>query len=122
MASPVHHHRPRSARLLAACWLGTCSLAAFPLPVLGQTPERADPAAGHDLAARLCSACHLIEPGDAGPVIEAVPTLMSIADALDDAEIETRLLAPSHPAMPDPPLTGAERAQVIAHIRSLATD
>ena len=122
MPSSAQPHRRRSVRLLVACRLAAGALVALPLPALAQTPAGADPDAGYDLAARLCSACHLIEPRHAGPVVDGVPTLMSIADRLDDAEIETLLLAPSHPAMPEPPLTGAERAQVIAHIRSLAGD
>jgi mono/diheme cytochrome c family protein len=113
---------PRPARLPTVGRLVACSLVALGTPVLAQTPQGVDPALGHDLAARVCSACHLIEPRDAGPVVDGVPTLMSIADALDDAAIETLLLAPSHPAMPEPPLTGPERAQVIAYIRSLASD
>lgn len=97
--------------VIAASLLGAAAVA--------ETPGMADPAVGHDLAARLCSACHIIEPRHAGPVIDGVPTFMRIAAELDDAAIETLLLAPSHPAMPEPPLTRLERQHVIAHIRSL---
>jgi hypothetical protein len=48
--------------------------------------------------------------------------LMRIAETLDDAEIEALLLAPSHPVMPEAPLSRVEREHLVAYIRSLATD
>ena len=44
---------------------------------------------------------------------------MRIAETRDDAEIETLLLAPSHPAMPEAPLDRAEREHLLAYIRTL---
>jgi uncharacterized membrane protein len=89
-------------------------------PALGERPALADPELGRDLATRLCSGCHLVEPEHVGPVVDGVPTFMRIAEDLDDEAIEVMMLAPSHPAMPEAPLTRLERQHVIAHIRSLA--
>lgn len=82
----------------------------------------ADPLRGHEVAERLCSSCHLVDEAQRGPVPDGVPSFMSIARRLDDATIEALLLAASHPVMPDPPLTAAERRDVVAHIRSLAAE
>ncbi len=109
-------------RRRSLAWLAGCQPFAAAMLVAAaaaETPGVADPALGRDLAARLCSACHIVEPRHAGPVIDGVPTFMRIAAELDDAAIETLLLAASHPVMPEPPLTRLERQHVIAHIRSL---
>jgi len=105
-------------------WLHLSSLAAVAwlasaLPAAGQTPLGPDPEVGYALAARVCSSCHLVEPRHAGPVVDGVPSLMRIAETRDDAEIETLLLAPSHPAMPEAPLDRAEREHLLAYIRTL---
>ena len=99
-----------------------CGITGLAGSVWAETPLGADPAVGYELAARVCSACHLIEPRHVGPVVDGVPTLMRIAATLDDAEIETLLLAPSHPAMPEAPLSRTELGHLVAYIRSLATD
>jgi mono/diheme cytochrome c family protein len=110
------HSRP------AACGLGIGALLALAGAALAQTPGGSETAAGYDIAARVCSACHLIEPRHAGPVVDGVPTLMQIARTRDAAEIETLLLAPSHPEMPAAPLTRQETSQLIAYIRSLESE
>jgi hypothetical protein len=102
--------------LAAACY----AVGAVALPAAAQAPLGPDPEVGYDLAARVCSACHLIEPRHAGPVIDGVPSLMRIAETLDDAEIEDLLVAPSHPAMPESPLDRTEQQHLLAYIRSLA--
>lgn len=79
-------------------------------------------ARGRELSGQLCSGCHVVDPRQGGVVSDGVPTFMSIAGQLDDAAIETRLLAPSHPAMPDAPLDREQRRDVVAYIRSLAAD
>jgi len=45
-----------------------------------------------------------------------------LAGQLDDEAIETRLLAPSHPAMPEAPLDREQRRDVVAYTRSPAAD
>jgi len=77
---------------------------------------------GHALAGQLCSGCHVVDPRQGGVVSDGVPTFMSIAGQLDDEAIETRLLAPSHPAMPEPPLDREQRRDIVAYIRTLAAD
>lgn len=77
---------------------------------------------GHELAREVCSGCHLVDERQRGPVVDGVPSFMSIARRLDDATIEALLLAASHPVMPDPPLTAQDRRDVVAHIRRFATD
>ncbi|MEZ5863965.1 MAG: hypothetical protein R3D25_07785 [Geminicoccaceae bacterium] len=37
-----------------------------------------DPRAGHELAAELCSGCHLIDDRQGGPVADGVPTFAAI--------------------------------------------
>jgi len=117
--SVVSLARLRPCSLAAAVWLAAQGTA---LPVAAQAPLGPDPELGFDLAARVCSACHLIGPRHAGPVVDGVPSLMRIAETRDDATIETLLLAPSHPAMPEPPLNRAEREHLLAYIRTLAND
>jgi mono/diheme cytochrome c family protein len=85
-----------------------------------QAVDEEAPRRGHALASQLCSGCHLVDPRQSGVVSDGVPTFMSIAVQLDDMTIETRLLAPSHPAMPDAPLDREQRQDVVAYIRSLA--
>lgn len=111
----------RTLPIVVAVACGAAGLAGSVKVVAAETLG-ADPAVGYDLAARVCSACHLIEPRHAGPVVDGVPTLMAIADTLDDEEIETLLLAPGHPVMPEAPLSRAELGHLVAYIRSLATD
>jgi len=105
----------RSRPVALALWL------AVPAGAVGASEHLvpADPAAGHEIATRLCSSCHLVDERQRGPVVDGVPSFMAIADNLDDATIEALLLAASHPAMPDPPLTASDRRHVVAHIRRL---
>lgn len=99
----------------AGAWLVAAAVAAQTLPV--------EPAArGRELAAELCSGCHVIDPRQAGVATDGVPTFMSIAARLDDESIETTLLSPVHPVMPEPPLDSRQRSDVLAYIRTLAPD
>lgn len=120
MLSPV----VSPARLRSVVLTAAVALAAWAAPVAAsaETVLGGDPEQGYDLAARVCSGCHLIGPRHAGPVPAGVPTLMRIAETRDDDEIETLLLAPVHPAMPEPPLSRVEREHLIAYIRSLEED
>lgn len=103
------------ARLASVVWIAAGAAAAQ-----AQTGDAGS--RGAELAAQLCSGCHVIDPRQAGVVIDGVPTFMSIAARLDDRTIEARILAPAHPAMPDPPLDQRQRQDVVAYIRSLAAD
>lgn len=114
--------RARALPIVALAAVAVANLAGSVGKVRAQTPVGADPVLGYELAARVCSGCHLIEPRHAGPVVDGVPTLMRIAATLDDEEIESLLFAPSHPVMPEAPLSRAELGHLVAYIRSLATD
>ena len=118
MLSPV----VSPARLRSVVLGAALALAASVAPAAADTVLGADPEQGYELAAQVCSGCHLIGPRHAGPVPDGVPTLMRIAETRDDDEIETLLLAPLHPAMPEPPLGRVEREHLIAYIRSLEED
>jgi mono/diheme cytochrome c family protein len=101
--------------LLAGAYHAASSVSAQTLPV--------DPAArGRELAAEVCSGCHIIDQKQAGVASDGVPTFMSIAARLDKESIETTLLSPAHPVMPEPPLDHRQRSDVLAYIRSLAPD
>lgn len=111
----VCHKLPGAVRLASiGCLLAGAAAA--------QVVDEEGPTQGHALAGQLCSGCHMVDPRQSGVVSDGVPTFMSIAGRLDDAEIETRLLAPSHPAMPDAPLDREQRRDVVSYIRSLAGD
>ena len=102
----------RSFVLAAVGWL-------VAVPALAQ--PAADPANGLVLAERLCRGCHLVAPGQAGPVPDAIPSFMAIAaqPGLDPAKIEAVLIQPTHPAMPSPPLDTHQMCDVAAYILSL---
>jgi mono/diheme cytochrome c family protein len=76
---------------------------------------------GLELSQKLCRTCHLVSPGQRGPVPDGIPSFMAMAErpGLDARSIEAALLAPTHPLMPDPPLDHRQRQDVVAYILSL---
>jgi mono/diheme cytochrome c family protein len=112
----------RTAYLGSILILGVFSIA----PV-----SRADsdivPALGHGLAQRLCTSCHLIEPGAVNPPDHVGgPTFQSIADQPKSTERSLRRhLRTTHTnamvplAMPNPQLSEDELIKIIAYIVSL---
>lgn len=85
-----------------------------------QATRPPDPAAGREVAASLCRACHLITPADRGPVPDGVPSFVAIASKPGQSErgVRAALLGP-HPVMPEPPITTQQAADVAAYIMSL---
>lgn len=80
-----------------------------------------DPAAGGTLARALCSSCHLTSPGQRGPVPDGVPTFMAIAARTDitaDRLVEA-MVSPTHPVMPQAPLSRQQMLDVAAYVLSL---
>jgi mono/diheme cytochrome c family protein len=76
---------------------------------------------GRELAQQLCSSCHLVHADQPGPVPDGVPSFMAIAgqgDATEDRLI-AKLLAPPHPAMPEPPVDRRQMQDLLAYILSL---
>jgi len=84
---------------------------------------------GHDLAQRLCTSCHLIEPGAVNPPGHVGgPTFQSIADQPKSTERSLRRhLRTTHTnamvplEMPNPQLSEDELIKIIGYIISLRT-
>jgi cytochrome c2 len=82
---------------------------------------------GHDLAQKLCSSCHLVEPGQANPPNHVGgPSFQSVANRPDVSIGGLRKhLKTTHSnamiplAMPNPALTEDELVKIIAYILSL---
>ena len=82
---------------------------------------------GHDLAQRLCTSCHLIEPGQTNPPGHVGgPSFQSVADRPDvTVEGLRKHLKTTHSnemiplAMPNPQLTQDQLVKIIAYIVSL---
>jgi len=75
---------------------------------------------GHELAARLCASCHVIDRATSSPVLADVPSFPAIAArAGATAEhLAGRIIVP-HPAMPGVALTADEIRDIVAYIVSL---
>ena len=96
---------------------------------LGVTPEAkaqppgqgGEPALGKAVAEQLCSACHVVSEDQQGPVPDGVPTFAAIAarPGMDRDLLAAILIKPTHPAMPEPPLTQRQMDDVVAYILSL---
>jgi len=80
----------------------------------------ADARRGQELAARLCSGCHIVSPGSASTANPDIPTFAAIAGRADTTpeRLAGRIIIP-HPPMPNTQLTIAELRNVIAYIMSL---
>jgi cytochrome c2 len=84
---------------------------------------------GHDLAQRLCSGCHLIEPGQTnppdhvgGPAFQAVANRPNVTQQTLRKHLRTTHSNSMIPlAMPNPQLSEDELVKVIAYIISLRT-
>jgi mono/diheme cytochrome c family protein len=81
----------------------------------------ADSMNGQRLAVRICTACHLVLPGQQ-QALDAAPTFAQIAASqdLDERALKTFLANPAHSRMPNLSLTRSEIADLVAYIRTLA--
>lgn len=82
-----------------------------------------EPAAGHALAKRLCSNCHIVGEDAAGATVSAdVPSFTAIANLPDQSaeRIAGRIVVP-HPPMPQIELTRSEIRDLAAYVLSLRT-
>jgi mono/diheme cytochrome c family protein len=88
-------------------------------PALAQV-SLADAKRGQELAARLCSGCHIVSPGSATTANPDIPTFSAIAGRADTTSerLAGRIIVP-HPPMPNTQLTMAEIRDIIAYIMSL---
>ena len=103
-----------------AIWFGLGHSGAIAQPV----PGRPDPERGVELAAKLCSNCHMGKgiPVQTGGQQADVPTFLEIAKRPGQTaeRIHGILVMPRHP-MPTIPLTQSEMEHLAAYILSLKT-
>jgi mono/diheme cytochrome c family protein len=79
-----------------------------------------NPQRGHELSARLCANCHVVNSTPSAPVSTDVPSFSVIAGRPDATpeRIAGRINIP-HPAMPGVSLTAAEIRDIVAYITNL---
>jgi mono/diheme cytochrome c family protein len=77
---------------------------------------------GHELAGKLCSNCHAVEPAGVVTGRADVPSFRAIANGprTTPERLASAIILP-HPAMPGVPLTRAEVRAIIDYIMSLRT-
>jgi mono/diheme cytochrome c family protein len=82
-----------------------------------------DPKHGKDLAARLCSNCHLVDSAGQKQANVDVPSFPEIANKEEQSSgtIMAAIMLPKHP-MPAIPLTKNELADLAAYILTLRTE
>lgn len=101
--------------------LGVLSLGAL------AEPSKLTAGMGHDLAQRICSSCHLIEPGQTNPPDHVGgPSFQTVADRPDttEATLDHHLRTTKHSrivplSMPNPKLTPDQENKVVDYILSL---
>jgi mono/diheme cytochrome c family protein len=78
---------------------------------------------GHELAAKLCSNCHAVEPAGVVTGRADVPSFRAIAKGprATPERLASAIILP-HPEMPGVPLTRAETRAIIDYIMSLKTE
>jgi mono/diheme cytochrome c family protein len=103
--------------LFALCIFGSCGSG---FAVAGPVTSEPDPARGQQLAARLCSNCHLVGTIQQEHANVDVPSFKEIANKEGQTEgtIMASILLPKHP-MPTIPLTKSEIGDLTAYIMSL---
>jgi mono/diheme cytochrome c family protein len=95
---------------------GALAALAVVLPAAAQ--ERGDPAAGRELAVKLCSACHIV--GDEAVGSDAAPPFPVIAKDPDVTFSELHAWrGPMHPILPNLALTAQQIADINAYLDSL---
>lgn len=93
------------------------ALAITAAPAAGQ--ERGDPAAGHELASKLCTACHIVGTERTGS--DVAPPFPALARDPDIAlsELHAWKSGPMHPILSNLSLTPQQIADVNAYLDSL---
>lgn len=87
------------------------------LPVMAQQ-EEGDPAAGHELALQLCTACHIVGSEASGS--DVAPPFPVIAKDPDVTLTELHAwIGPAHPMLPDLALTPQQIADINAYLDTL---
>ena len=105
------------SRIFAFCILVTFGAGSA---VAGQVTSEPDPVHGQELAARLCSNCHLVGTSEQEHANVDIPSFKEIANKEGQTEgsIMASILLPKHP-MPTIPLTKSEVDDLAAYIMSL---
>jgi cytochrome c len=113
---PIEEETLRIQRVIMVVVLVGISSAS---PVSAQM-RLADSKRGQELAARLCSGCHIVASGSATTTNVDVPTFAAIAARPDTTaeRLAGRIIIP-HPPMPTIQLTVAEMRDIIAYILTL---
>ena len=95
---------------------GALAAVAVALPAVAQ--EEGDAAAGHELAAKLCSSCHIVGSEAVGS--DAAPPVPVIAKdpELTFSELHA-WIGPMHPILPNLALTPQQIADINAYLDSL---
>jgi cytochrome c len=101
------------AKAIAPAIIGTCAVLVTGL-ALAQ-PGYANPRRGHEVAARLCTNCHVVDAGTSGPIRTDVPSFPTIANrpGATAEHLAGRIVVP-HPAMPGVSLTAEEIRDIVA--------
>ena len=83
-------------------------------------PRSGDAARGHELAARLCANCHVVDRAASRPIQADVPSFSEIANRAGATEeyLAGKIIIP-HPAMPGVTLTVTDIRDIVAYIVSL---
>ena len=111
-------NRTMRARAYAVTALAiSCLIAAIGSPLA--QPGPADPQRGHELAARLCANCHVIDGQRQSKMAIDVPSFPIIAnrEGVTAEHLAGRIIVP-HPAMPGVSLTASEIRDIVAYIIS----
>ena len=87
-----------------------------------QIPGKPDPATGAELAAKLCSNCHVSKAASGVPVKADVPTFTEIAnrEGRTPEWIAGKIILPAHP-MPTLNLSRSDIGHLVAYVSSLKT-
>ena len=74
---------------------------------------------GRELAAKLCTGCHVISPSSSGPRSSDVPSFPAMANrqGASAEQLAGRIIVP-HPAMPGVPITANEIRDLVTYIMS----
>jgi mono/diheme cytochrome c family protein len=117
-ATPERHlgRNMRASIISKTLFLAVAAGAAYAQP--GPNPQR-----GHDLAARVCRACHVIDRETPGPMQAEAPSFAVIArQPWVGAEYVAARITHPHPQMPGFPLTTQEVRDLAAYIVTLKRD
>jgi mono/diheme cytochrome c family protein len=80
--------------------------------------QEGDPAAGHELASKLCTACHIVGTERVGS--DVAPPFLAIAKDPDVTLTELHAwTGPGHPMLPNLALTAQQAADINAYLDSL---